>query len=173
MTDYEEPVRRGFVVRDAVPAEYDQIGAITLAAYQSDGLISDDSEYVGELTDAARRGTDAELITAVDADTGAVLGSVTFCLAGTGFAQIAQPGEAEFRMLSVAPAARGRGTGEALVQECLNRAKERGCTALVLLTRPQMRTAHRIYDRLGFVRTPERDWWPRPDLPLCAYRLAL
>jgi hypothetical protein len=26
---------------------------------------------------------------------------------------------------------------------------------------------------MGFVRTPERDWWPVPDLQLITYRLAL
>ena len=161
------------VIRDAVPADYAEIGAITLAAYRFDRLISDDSRYVDELTDAARRATEAELIAAVDADSGAVLGSVTFCLPGSMFAEIAVPGEAEFRMLAVAPVARGRGAGAALVQECLRRAKQRGCTALVLLTRPQMRAAQQIYAGLGFARTPERDWWPRPDLQLCAYRVEL
>ncbi|MCI0689324.1 MAG: GNAT family N-acetyltransferase [Sporichthyaceae bacterium] len=161
------------LIRDAVPADYAEIGAITLAAYRSDRLISDDSSYLGELTDAARRATEADLIAAVDADSGAVLGSVTFCRPGSMFSEIALPDEAEFRMLSVAPGARGRGAGAALVQECLRRAKQRGDTAVVLLTRPHMRAAQQIYARLGFVRTPERDWWPRPDLPLCAYRAEL
>lgn len=163
----------GVIVRDAQPAEYGEIGAITFAAYRSDGLVSDDSGYVTELTDAARRATEAELIAAVDSETGAVLGSVTFCLPGSVFAERAKPGEAEFRMLSVAPAARGRGVGEALVRECRSRARQRGCTALVLLTRPQMRAAHRIYTRLGFRRAPERDWAPRPELHLRAYVLDL
>jgi ribosomal protein S18 acetylase RimI-like enzyme len=163
----------GVIVRDALPAEYDEIGAITYAAYRTDGFISDDSQYVDELTDAARRAASAELIAAVDADTGAVLGSVTFCLPGSVFAERAEPGEAEFRMLAVAPAARGRGIGEALVRECMGRATHRDCTRLVLLTRPDMRAAHAIYARLGFRRTPERDWWPRPDLQLCAYVLDL
>lgn len=163
----------GVILRDALPAEYEEIGAITLAAYRTDGLISDDSEYVDELTDAARRAAEAELIAAVDSDTGTVIGSVTFCLPGSMFAERAQPGEAEFRMLAVAPAARGRGAGEALVRECMRRAKQRGCTRLVLLTRPEMRAAHTIYARLGFRRTPERDWWPRPELQLRAYVLDL
>ena len=36
-----------------------------------------------------------------------------------------------------------------------------------------MATAHRLYERLGFVRTPERDWSPSPDVDLLAYRLPL
>ena len=34
-------------------------------------------------------------------------------------------------------------------------------------------TAHRLYARLGFVRTPERDWTPMPGVNLLALRLDL
>ena len=36
-----------------------------------------------------------------------------------------------------------------------------------------MKPAHRIYERLGFTRVPERDWSPRPGVHLYAYSLAL
>jgi hypothetical protein len=36
-----------------------------------------------------------------------------------------------------------------------------------------MRSAHHLYERLGFERVPERDWVPVPDVPLLAFRLAL
>jgi hypothetical protein len=39
-----------------------------------------------------------------------------------------------------------------------------------------MHAAHRIYERLGFVRTPERDWNPVPhldDIALLTYELTL
>jgi hypothetical protein len=32
-----------------------------------------------------------------------------------------------------------------------------------------MRTAHRLYLRLGFTRVPERDWDPIPGLTLLVY----
>ena len=63
-------------------------------------------------------------------------------------------------MLAVAPAARGRGVGEALATWCVDRARADGCHAVVLSTLPVMHAAHRLYQRLGFVRTPERDWYP-------------
>jgi hypothetical protein len=34
-----------------------------------------------------------------------------------------------------------------------------------------MHAAHRIYDRMGFVRSPDRDWWPTPEIRLITYRL--
>jgi hypothetical protein len=36
-----------------------------------------------------------------------------------------------------------------------------------------MKAAHRVYERFGFVRTPARDWEPRPDLELMTYELSL
>ena len=61
--------------------------------------------------------------------------------------------EGEFRMLAVAPAARGRGVGEALVRLCLDRFRADGCRARSCIsTLAEMTAAHRLYERLGFVR---------------------
>jgi ribosomal protein S18 acetylase RimI-like enzyme len=80
-------------------------------------------------------------------------------------------------MLAVAHAARGRGVGEALVRACAERARAvEGRVRVVLSTQRTMRTAHRLYERLGFVRTPERDWNPLPeldDITLLTYALTL
>ena len=54
------------------------------------------------------------------ADDDRVLGSVTFCPAGSTWREIAWDDEGEFRMLAVAADARGRGVGEALVRACLD-----------------------------------------------------
>ncbi|HSX99735.1 MAG TPA: GNAT family N-acetyltransferase, partial [Streptomyces sp.] len=108
---------------------------------------------------------------------GQVLGGVTFVPAGGPMADIAREGEAEIRMLAVAPQARGRGAGEALVRACVERARTvEGCVRVVLSTQRSMHAAHRIYERLGFTRTPERDWNPLPevlDLTLITYELTL
>ena len=69
-------------------------------------------------------------------------------------------GEAEFRTLAVAPAGRGRGVGTALVRECIDRARALGRRRVVLSTQPMMHAAHRVYERFGFTRAPERDWSP-------------
>lgn len=39
-------------------------------------------------------------------------------------------------------------------------------------TRPGMKAAHRIYERVGFRRAPERDWYPRPEIELWVYSLS-
>ncbi|MGW1885111.1 GNAT family N-acetyltransferase [Streptomyces sp. NPDC001970] len=164
-----------FIIRRAEPAEYETLGAITAEAYLGDGLLDfgEDDEYLHTLRDVAARVEDAEVLVAVEAQ-GRVLGGVTFVASGGPWADIAREGEAEFRMLAVAREGRGKGAGEALVRTCVDRALATdGCVRLVLSTQPSMHTAHRIYERLGFVRTPERDWEPIPGLALLTYALEL
>ncbi len=155
------------------PVELAAVGELTLSAYDHDGWLGDAEDgYRDHLRDAAGRARDAELAVALDDDR-ALLGTVTYCRAGTPWAEVSQPGEAEFRMLAVAPAARGRGVGRTLTAWCLDRALAEGCPAIVLSTLPVMAAAHRLYERLGFVRTPQQDWYPAPDVHLLTYRLDL
>ncbi|MGW0420020.1 GNAT family N-acetyltransferase [Streptomyces sp. NPDC003015] len=162
------------VIRAAQPAEYETLGEITAQAYLQDGLLlfGESDWYLEELRDVAKRAAAAEVLTAVADDT--VLGTVTFVPSGGPLADLARPGEAEIRMLAVAHTARGRGVGQALVRACVERASGTA-TGIVLCTQPTMHTAHRIYERLGFTRAPERDWKPIPGdaFTLLAYTLTL
>lgn len=88
---------------------------------------------------------------------GEVVGAVLFLHPNGPLAQVAQHGEAEFRVLAVAPEARGQGIGEALVEACVQRARDAGAPAVALWSQPTMPAAHRLYERLGFVRVPDRD----------------
>jgi predicted N-acetyltransferase YhbS len=162
------------VLRSARPDDYELIGEITVAAYVGDGFIDPASTYVAKLRDAATRAAQAELLVAELG--GRIVGTVTYCRGGTEYANIAGPEDAEFRMLAVAGEARGNGVGEALVRLCIDKAKAAGCRVLRLSTQSDMLVAHRLYGRLGFVRTPERDWSPDPqayESPLITFALTL
>ncbi|MFF0966361.1 GNAT family N-acetyltransferase [Streptomyces sp. NPDC003703] len=165
------------VIRPALPGEYAALGEITAEAYLRDGLLDfgADDPYLDVLRDVAGRSAACEVLVAVARDE--VLGGIAFVPSGGPMADIAGPGEAELRMLAVDRAARGRGAGEALVRACADRARATaGCVRLVLSTQRTMHTAHRLYERLGFVRTPRRDWNPLPhldDIRLLTYALTL
>jgi ribosomal protein S18 acetylase RimI-like enzyme len=60
-------------------------------------------------------------------------------------------------------AARGQGTGEALVREALRLAEEAGARAVNLTSRPDRAAANRLYKRLGFERRETNLY--RLDLP--------
>lgn len=158
-------------VRRALPADVTAAGELTARVYVADGHTPADSPYVAELRAADRRAAQAELLVAVR--NGQVLGSVTYAPGGSAWAELAGPGEAEFRMLVVDPRARGTGIGEALLRACIERARASGARALVLSTQPEMAAAHRLYLRLGFTRAPERDWSPYSGVDLLAYELPL
>lgn len=170
-------------IRAARPEELTAVGELTAVAYLAGGLLAfgEDDPYLAVLRDARRRAEHAELLVAVrsggDGGGGAaeeVLGTVTFAVHGGEYADIARPGEGEFRMLAVRPEARGRGVGEALVRACVERTAALGLARLVLSSQERMHAAHRLYERLGFVRTPERDWRPVPGLPpLSTFALAM
>jgi ribosomal protein S18 acetylase RimI-like enzyme len=159
--------------RPATEADYAVAGSICYEAYRADGQLDGDGGYGRVLADVAARAPVTEVIVADDPDTGEVLGCVTFMLAGRPWAEVARDGEGEFRMLAVAPGAQGRGVGSALVRACLERASAQRCTGVAIYTRDANDRAIGMYERFGFVRVPERDWTPEPDIKLLALRLSL
>ncbi|MFD5400783.1 GNAT family N-acetyltransferase [Streptomyces griseorubiginosus] len=163
------------LIRPAEPTDYEPLGEITARAYLNDGLLAfgdEDDWYFQELKDVAKRAESAEVLVATANDR--ILGGVTYVPSPGPMADLARPGEAEIRMLAVAHEARGRGVGQALVRACVDRAAATGHD-LVLCTQPTMHAAHRLYERLGFTRAPERDWKPIPgnDFTLLTYELTL
>jgi ribosomal protein S18 acetylase RimI-like enzyme len=159
-------------IRRPRPDELEAVGRATVAAYAAYLDDSSDSGYVTHLRDAARRDREAELWVAVD-DDGTLLGSVTSCPEGSPWRELSRPGEGEFRMLAVDPAAQGRGIGRALVTHVLDDFRARGARAVVICSMTTMEQAHRIYLRLGFARDPGLDWSPVPGVDLVAFRLRL
>ena len=103
-----------------------------------------------------------------------VCGVVFMLHPGGRLRQIAEDGEDEFRLLGVDPEYRGAGIGEALVRECLRIARARSSRRMVLSTQKTMRDAHRLYERLGFSRQPDRDWQSsKSGISMLVYSLAL
>ncbi|MFI0373117.1 GNAT family N-acetyltransferase [Actinomadura sp. 1N219] len=159
------------IVREARADEYELIGELTVEVYVAGGLVSAASPYVSTLRDAAGRAEKSELLVAEIG--GEVGGAVAYCPPGSPYAELAGPDEAEFRMLAVREKARGRGAGRAMVLECVSRARAARLGGLRLSTQRNMDDAHRLYERMGFVRTPDRDWAPAPGVDLLTYALAL
>ena len=154
----------------ARPGDFDRIAELTVGVYTAEDLVS--PGYVPELADVAGRADRAELLVARDGG-GRVVGSVALVLSGD-FGEVTESDdEAAFRMLAVDASAQRQGIGEALVRTCLERARAAGKRRMVLSTGERMTAAHRLYERLGFTRLPERDWTPVPGIDLRVYALEL
>lgn len=159
-------------VREVRPEEYEALGELTVAAYLTVGEDGQDG-YLDFVRDVALRVASCPVLVAVDDDR--VLGGVTYVPGpGTPYSESEEESEAGFRMLAVDPrGSQGRGVGRALVQACIDRARDEHRSRIVLLTRPLMTAAHRLYLGMGFRRAPERDWEPEPGLELLGFVLDL
>jgi GNAT superfamily N-acetyltransferase len=140
--------------------------------YLAEGYTRAGSHYPALLRDVASRAAASTVVVAVEGDQ--ILGTVTYAGPGSSYAETAKGAdEAGFRMLVVDPAARGRGVGQALVDWCAAHARSQGVRVLRLSTQREMTAAGRLYQRLGFVRTPDLDWVPEPGIALITYELVL
>jgi ribosomal protein S18 acetylase RimI-like enzyme len=156
-------------VRRASPVDHVAVAELTATVYRGEGFSS--ADYEPALRDVGSRAATATVLVAeVD---GRLAGAVTVATRGGEWAEQAVPGEAVVRMLVVAADARGSGVGEALVRVCLDVAREDGCAVVRLSSQEEMTAAHRLYERLGFARTPSFDWSPVPGLFLRTYALPL
>ena len=153
-------------IRRICESEHVRVGALTVTAYAP--FLAADDPYAARLADVGARDHDAEVWVAVD-DGDRLLGNVTVCPAGSPWRELARDGEGELRMLAVDPAVQRSGVGEALTVAVVERFRAEGARGVVLSSLPAMHAAHRLYERLGFARDPERDWAPYPEVPLLAY----
>ena len=162
-------------LHDARPDELDAIGDMMVAAYAEfvpPGRPRQWRAYEDEIRDVRRRLADATLIVAPDA--GRPVGAVTYYPDATREPNTAWPASwAVFRLLAVHPDARGRGIGRLLAEECIRRARASGRDAVGLHTTQLMNVARAMYERIGFVRVPELDFFPMPAFRVMAYRLTL
>ncbi len=108
-------------IRPVGPDDFAAIALLTVSTYVGEGHVHPESLYVAELSDTGTRAREAEILVA-ERD-GDLLGSLTIARPGTPYADIARPGELEFRMLAVAERARGAGVGTALVRTVIETAR--------------------------------------------------
>ncbi|QGG95092.1 GNAT family N-acetyltransferase [Actinomarinicola tropica] len=158
-------------IRPVRPEEHTELADLTVAAYRHSGY--DEDGYEEELRDVAGRASGAEVLVLVD-DDGRIVGGVTFVPDhASPYAEFDAEHACGIRMLAVHPDAQGQGVGEALATECIGRARRLGRHEVILHSARTMRAAQHIYERLGFERDPNLDWWPNPTVELLGFRLHL
>ena len=134
--------------------------------------------YLEDILDLEGRAKESDLLVA-ELD-GRVVGCVSYFPPGSkasyptdAFSETWPSDWAAFRLLAVDPAARGRGVGRRLTDECIERARAQGAPSWGLHTTAPMRVAREMYERLGFERAPRYDFRPGPSILVSAYRLPL
>lgn len=168
------------IVREVLRGEMSAVGALRVEAYKAQNLLAAHPEYEDTLH---ALGADGHGVVFVAAEDGVreVAGAGSGQLLGTVMLEPWHPDsevargsdEAEVRALAVAPRAQRHGAGRALMQAVIKEAAARGARRLVLSTQPAMTSARRLYQALGFIRDPGRDWSPVPGFTLLAFTLPL
>ncbi|SRR6266545_2361147 len=167
--------KAGVLIRDARPEEVDAAGAVVRAAYQQfESVYPGESwqRYITMVGELSPRTGEGEIIIAERS--GELIGCVIFYADGSKSGQGEWPeGWSGVVRLAVLPTARGLGIGRALIDECLRRAREGGAATLALHTTEWMAVARAMYERMGFVRAPEFDFYPRSGVVGLGYRYDL
>jgi predicted N-acetyltransferase YhbS len=115
-------------IRTARPHELAKVGLVTQAAYREFYRPDDPlwRAYFERIGDTAARARKADvLVAALD---GAIIGTATVELDRAIEGDDLAPGQANLRLLAVAPGIRGHGIGRALVAACLDPARAAGKT---------------------------------------------
>jgi myo-inositol-1(or 4)-monophosphatase len=161
-------------VRRIEPKDYDAVADISVRSYIDAGHFdSPDHEYMRKIADTKTRADEATVLVAERG--GKVIGSVTLARHGEPWADIAQPGELEFRLLVVDPNVQRSGAGKALLRAVIDEAQvDPDIHQVVLTTGKDWRAARGMYQSMGFQGQPLRDWFvPDTDIRLLVYGLPL
>jgi ribosomal protein S18 acetylase RimI-like enzyme len=102
---------------------------------------------------------------------GKLLGMVIFVLPTSPARRVAEADEAEIHLLAVHNEVRGQGIALRLIVACEQRAISCGYFKIVLSTQQTMKGAHHVYERLGYLRIPARDWSKKESF-LCLWEIA-
>jgi GNAT superfamily N-acetyltransferase len=157
---------RPFHVRLARPEELAALGALVAEAYAAlPGMPGPEEQpgYYATVRDAAARVRNPAIrVLAAVSPGGELLGSADFienmAHYGSGGTASSRVNAAGIRLLAVAPAARGQGIGKALTRHCIEQAHGLGRSSVILHTTRAMETAWRMYEQLGFHRSPDLDF---------------
>ena len=156
-----------FAVRRANPEEFQAIGQMTVSVYeQLPGMpgVVEQPDYYAMLMDVRTRAATPgiEILVATGRE-GELLGAVTFVgdmaaynAGGMAFSCADASG---IRLLAVRPEARKKGVGKALTRACIDMARALGRKRVLLHTTRAMTVAWTLYEGMGFVRSPDLDFF--------------
>ncbi len=146
------------MIRSIRSDEYDRVGALCVDAYLRAEITRAGEPYAAFLADTASRATDPTAEVLVAEHDGHLTGTVTICPYGSDLTKVCLPGEMEFRALAVAPEAQGGGIAADLIWACVDWSREHEVDTVVACVTEKNTSGHKLYQKLGFTRQPDRDW---------------
>jgi ribosomal protein S18 acetylase RimI-like enzyme len=161
------------IVREAREEEKPSIEAVTIAAYEQYATVKSEANWKryrqGIIHTLGEENRFERIIAEIN---GEMAGSVLFYPPNTDvYGGLLKPFPwAEIRLLAVAPSHRRKGVANALLEACEKKSRELGCSYLGLHTDNSMEHAIKLYNKRGYVRFPDNDFYPVKDLHVMAFR---
>ena len=150
------------LIREALPEELPAVGELRVEAYIAGyGMATEEVGYATVLRDAPGQSAHVDVLVALRE--GELVGTVAIARAGLPLAEVAQPGEVEFRFMAVAPHAWRQGIAQALLEAVIARADDKSLVCSVI---EGNEPAARLYRAYGFTPVPSRDHEPVPGVRL-------
>ncbi|WP_022669297.1 GNAT family N-acetyltransferase [Desulfospira joergensenii] len=171
---------KNYEIRLAGPGEYEDLGRMTARAYEElPGMpgLAEQPDYYSMIQDVEGRAALPGILIFVAVSPGNdLLGGVTFVGNMAYYHSGGSAGEntdySGIRLLAVRPGARNIGVGRALTGACIQRAAQIGRRGVILHTTDSMKVAWKMYERMGFSRSPDLDFI-QGQLSVFGFRLKL
>ena len=167
-------------IREAMSSEFDEIGQLMINVYshlQDFPSMDEQPGYykmlanIGDFT----KNPDTKLLVAASPES-KILGGVVYFgdmkYYGSGGTATEAINASGIRLLAVDPNTRGMGVGKALTQVCIQNARDRKQSEVILHTTKAMEIAWGMYEKMGFKRSPDLDF-SQEQLAVYGFRLML
>ena len=171
---------KDIIIRNAMPDEFEEIGNLLVRVYSGlDGFPKPNEQpnyykMMGNIGGMISK-PGAELIVAIFSDN-KIIGTVVYFsdmkYYGSGGLAINETNASGFRLLAVDDEYRGMGIGNLLISACINKAKTDQANQLIIHSTMAMKTAWKMYEKIGFKRSEELDFM-QGNLQVFGFRLDL
>lgn len=167
-------------IREIRREEFEELGQLLVEVYSHLEGFPTPAEQPGYYEMLANIGSfaakkDAKVfvaLTAVEKLVGGVVYFGDMAEYGSGGTATAVQNASGIRLLGVSAEARGMGVGRALTDVCIQLARDKDHSQVVLHTTQAMQIAWKLYERLGFERSADLDFM-QGELPVFGFRLRL
>ena len=170
----------GLIIRDLTAELAEPLGRLMVAVYSTlEGFPSPDEQpdyyrMLANIGDFAQQ-AETRILVALAPDhklLGGVLYFGDMKDYGSGGTAPEVKNASGIRLLAVDPETRGMGVGKALTDAGIRLAREKGHAQVVLHTTKAMKIAWRMYEKMGFKRSMDLDFYQQ-ELPVFGFRLDL
>ena len=171
-------MKTDITIREILSVEFEELGRLLVDVYSKlDGFPGKDEQpgyykmlaNIGLFTEKK----ETKVLVALSAENKLMGGVVYFgdmAQYGSGGTAVNIKNASGIRLLGVSPESRGMGAGKALTNACIQLAKDKKQSQVILHSTRAMETAWKLYEKIGFKRSEDLDF-KQKELSVFGFRL--